>query len=221
MLRNLLLAAMLLLASSCALVRPPPVQSTLSDSRLAVTHILYGDHSCSAFHIGNGKFITAAHCFGEDLGGPMEEVRMIDARNFHYFPKVQKYSAAQDLVLLSVYEFNGPALELWDNNWDGEIPMGMEMVALGYPGYYDIEFQWEHGYVKDVVLFRGVEMVVSMDASHPGQSGGPAISTSNGKVLGMVDAGIEVITWRKPPMHTHVSLSVFVSAREIRVFLKA
>jgi hypothetical protein len=144
---------------------------------------------------------------------------MIDARNYHYFPKVEKYSLEKDLVLLSVYDFRGPALELWDNAWDGQIPMGMEMIALGYPGYYDIEFQWEHGYVKDVILFRGVEMVVSMDASHPGQSGGPAISSANGKVIGMVDAGIEVITWRKPPMHTHVSLSVFVSAREIRAFL--
>jgi len=183
--RNLLLAAILLFAGSCALLKPAPVQNTLQNARPAVTHILYGNRSCSAFHIGDGEFITAAHCFEKDL------------------------------VLLSVYGFKGPALHLWDGN----IPYGMELVVLGYPGYYDVNFLWEHGYVKDIVEFDGIEMILSEESSYAGESGGPVISTVDGRVIGMVDAGMELIEWLRIPMHSHISLSLFVSATEIRAFL--
>lgn len=219
LLRNLIAAFMLLIMNSCATFGPAAVQRTVLESRAAVTHILYGQLSCSAFHIGDGRFITAAHCFGEDLGGPVGEVRMIDEHNFQYFPKIAKYSQKMDLVLLVAPDFKGPALSLWDNVWDGELPLGMEMVSMGYPGYYDLSFQFEHGYIKDMIDFEGVEMVVSEESSYSGESGGPAISTANGKVIGMVDAGVEQIQWYRFPTHIHVSLSLFVSAREIRAFL--
>jgi len=213
--RNLLLAAILLFAGSCALLKPAPVQNTLQNARPAVTHILYGNRSCSAFHIGDGEFITAAHCFGKDLGYTMKEIRMIDYREFNYFPVVKAYDFEKDLVLLSVYGFKGPALHLWDGN----IPYGMELVVLGYPGYYDVNFLWEHGYVKDIVEFDGIEMILSEESSYAGESGGPVISTVDGRVIGMVDAGMELIEWLRMPMHSHISLSLFVSATEIRAFL--
>lgn len=215
LLRNLIAALMLLVVSSCTHFKPAPVQNTVQESRAAVTHILYGQRSCSAFHIGGGKFITAAHCFGEDLGGQIGEVRMIDERNFQYFPKVVKYSVEKDLVLLLSPDFKGRALELFD----GSVPLGMEVISMGYPGYYDLNFQFEHGYVKDVFEYEGVEMVVSEESAYSGESGGPAISTVNGKVIGMVDAGAELIQWYRFPTHLHVSLSLFVSAREIKAFL--
>jgi hypothetical protein len=149
----------------------------------------------------------------------MDEVRMVNERNFQYFPKVAKFNKAKDLVLLLAPDFKGPALSLWDGGWDGHIPRGMELVALGYPGYYGLDFIFEHGFIKDIVNFEGVEMVVSEEASYSGESGGPVLSTANGKVIGMVDAGIELINWRRFPMHEHVSISLFVSAMEIRAFL--
>lgn len=219
LIRNLLLSAALILSSSCALFKAQPVQETVTDSRPAVTHLMYEGASCSAFHIGNGLFITAAHCFGSDLDYEMKEIRMIDQYNFQYFPKVAKYNQEKDLVLLSAPDFKGPALQLWDSFFDGKITPGMEMVTFGFPGYYWLGFQFEPCYVKDVTTFQGVEVVVSEEGSYSGESGGPTVSAVNGKVIGMVDAGIERIQWYESTSHSHVSISLFVSANEIRAFL--
>ena len=62
-------------------------------------------------------------------------------------------------------------------------------------------------------------MILSEESSYAGESGGPVISTVDGRVIGMVDAGMELIEWLRIPMHSHISLSLFVSATEIRAFL--
>jgi hypothetical protein len=95
------------------------------------------------------------------------------------------------------------------------------MITLGHPGYANTRFSWEHSFVKEVIQFYGIEMVISEEAAYSGQSGGAALSVANGKVLGMVDAGMEIVAWQQPPVHTHVSISMFVSANEILAFLRS
>jgi hypothetical protein len=217
LIRAFLLAAALLLSGCAGLgLRSEPVQDTLTNSRESVALLLYGRGSCTAFHIGDGKFITAAHCFSGELGGPMKEIRLIDHRNFHYFPKVEKFDEDKDIVLLSTYGFKGPSLGL---RGYGSYPKGMEIVAMGHPGYYGRDFQWEQGFVKDTIMYGDTQMIVSEEASYSGESGGPVVSTASGEVVGMVVAGVEMIQWYDFPMHSHVSLSLFVSSNEIRNFL--
>lgn len=220
-LRLLLVTIILMTATACATIFMAPVHKAVHDSREAVALLSYKDRTCSAFHVGGGEFITAAHCFGKDLPATAGPIELLDSKGKKHWPALVRLDAKSDLALLHAASFNGKALALWDNFWDGGLQPGMELVSVGYPGYYDADLQFEQGYVKDVVLYDGTEMIVSEETAYSGESGGPVISTSNGKVIGVVHATVERIAWATFPKHTHVSLSLFISITEVRKFLSA
>jgi S1-C subfamily serine protease len=150
----------------------------------------------------------------------MKPIRLTDSNEDIYLADVVRFSVKKDLVLLSVPGFTGPSLEIWNPQWDGEPPIGMELIAMGYPAYYATEFSWEQGFLKDIATVKGIEMLVSEESSYSGESGGPVVSTANGKVMGIVEAGVEQIAWLAMLDHSHVSISLFISANEINSFLR-
>ena len=115
---------------------------------------------------------------------------LIDSKGREFTARVIKEDKAKDLLLLEA-PTNAPALDIWNDFWQGGLVPGTEIIALGYPGYYG-SYTWEHGYVKEIREMPAFgEVVVSKDISFPGLSGGAVIDIRRGKVVGMVVAVAE------------------------------
>ena len=164
-------------------------------------------HTCSAFAIAPGRILTAAHCKSTDIV-------LIDSKGREFTARVIKEDKAKDLLLLEA-PTNAPALDIWNDFWQGGLVPGTEIIALGYPGYYG-SYTWEHGYVKEIREMPAFgEVVVSKDISFPGLSGGAVIDIRRGKVVGMVVAVAEDVKYFNSYTHQHNSISILVSYYEL------
>lgn len=187
----------------------------LNETRPAVMHLQSGKSSCSAFAIEGNLIISAAHCLS-DADDKDKELVLTDHRNFRYYPKLLAVDFKRDLMLLQAPGYTGKVLELWE----GEIPVGTEIITEGYPGMNDLEFYWNRDLVRYVTNKGGVELVAAGDSIYFGASGGCAVDAKTGMVIGMNDMLSDRTTWMEFPFHKHGVQSYFISSNEIIKFVE-
>jgi hypothetical protein len=208
------LALILFLTSCVHTLCGSSLELTLLTIRPAIVRLDNVVGSCTAFHIGDGQFLSAAHC---DSGYP---ITLIDHHGKQHQATIVSISKEKDLLLLAAKSFEGPALDIWSDDWQGDLLPGERIVSVGFPGYYHMKYTFEHGYVKDIINYKdSVEYTTAKDMAYPGESGGPVISLRTGKVIGVVSALSERILFFNDRDHQHASISLFVSHHEIRKFL--
>ena len=191
--------------------------------------------SCTVFHIGNGRLLTAAHCFDPlylTLYTNKEEESFMDTyfnhqitdAHGHVYKKIKllKYNISHDMVLLQVEGFDGRALAIWNPSLDGTPEVGDRIISLGYPGYFARKFTFEIGLIKSISFMKtGLghdgPFILSKGTLFPGYSGGPTLSMENGKVIGLNHAGASIPVFGG---RDSVPLSLAISYTTIRKFLK-
>lgn len=220
MLKTILITFLAILTiSGC---RPVPdtntnVEDFIENSQRAMVHIFYGDKSCSGFHVGSDIIVTAAHCFSDLPSYATKNITMNSYSKNELYPEAISVDHDKDLAILYSADFPETALALWDTNTDGPVRLGSPVAALGYPGYYDMHFTFEIGYVKDIVIdHTGLLVIKGRNMIYPGESGGPLISLKNGKVIGVghtvYGLMLEGIT---KSAHKHYDIGIFVSTDEL------
>lgn len=190
--------------------------------------------SCTVFHIGNERLLTAAHCFEEiylflAVEGMMDDywkkhfnVTVIDSHGHEYKDiEIIKFNIENDLVFMKVNRFHGSSLQIWNPVIDGEPKVGSEIVALGYPGYFGRKFTYEQGLIKQIGRLEtglGADgpFIMSKSTLYPGYSGGPTLASSNGKVIGLNHAGANIPAFAG----VVISLSLAISYETINRFLE-
>jgi len=189
--------------------------------RLEVAHLVFvmpnDVSSCTAFHIGHGKFVTAAHC----IRNQREVTSMLfeDQNGTKFVPTLLNADFDRDLAILYVKNYDGKKLELWNTKHDGDIPLGMEIVGLGFPGYLWTSFSFETGYYKGQLVEDSIKYMLSKDLTYRGYSGGPIVSRKNGKVIGISHVIFDRITVFDDG-HQHAWISQAVSVSELEDMLQ-
>lgn len=147
----------------------------LGDALDAVWLVDVGDGHGTAFHIGEGEWITAAHVIGDSNtvvlrhGSDEIEASMVGVDH------------TTDVALLLAVADDVPTLDMAD------LPdVGEDVLAAGYPLYGESEPSVTRGVVSrfERDLFLG-ELVMTDTAVNPGNSGGPLLDLC-GAVVGMV-----------------------------------
>ncbi len=192
------------------------VESTISESRSSVAKLERGNAICSSFHIGEGYFLTAAHCFKD---GVATNYAVTDSAGGRHRVALIRRNIEKDMALFVAENWVGQSLQLWNPQLDGDLKLGSETLTLGFPGYYDTDFIFEWSRLQDKINLRGTRVLVVKEGAYKGQSGGPLLSVSTGKVIGLVRSGIETVMDLETGTHVHNSLGVFVSYEELRAFL--
>lgn len=195
-------------------------EQLIRHARQATVRLSVPGRSCSAFHVGNDVFVTAAHCL-HDQGTVF--LQALDGESYLATPVI----VDMHLDLATIHSdtpFVGGQLELWSPS-DGPMKRGAELVACGFPGYYELEFIFEVGWLKDFLTRDGVKMLVSSNLGYPGHSGGPVLSLQTGHVVGVNDLMSERISNLEgspggPALHQHNTLALLVAATEVQLVLE-
>jgi len=191
----------------------------LAQVRPAIVRMAYDGGVCTAFHVGNHRFITANHCLHSE--NPKAEIELEDQAGNTYRAIVITTFPDNDVAIMQAGGFYGPKLELWNDGNDGALKVGTKIMTIGYPGYNFTNFTFEVGYIKDLNFeVSNRRFITSRDNVFRGQSGGPTISVTNGKVIGMNDALIEMIDHLSPFAHQHGSISMYVPYDQLADALK-
>lgn len=170
--------------------------------------------SCTAFHIGDNIFLTAAHCIN---GQPLVFLDAEDGTEYLGVPIL--VDTKLDLAAVkSSTTFKGGTLQMWDPD-EGIPKRGAELLALGYPGYYDLQLTIETGILKDFVVKDGEQFIISSDLAYFGESGGPVLAVKTGHLIGINDAMVEQITDLGVDGHIHNTISLMIAAPELILFL--
>ena len=216
-----ILVAIIFTLSGCKDMPLNNVEDVIENSERSIVHIFYGDNSCSGFHIGNGVVITAAHCFSDLPGYATENITMDSYLEKYLQVEAIEINHDKDLAILNISNFVMPALLLWDPELDGRLRIGSSAIAMGFPGYYDMQFTFETGYVKDIVTdATGLTIIKGRDLVYPGESGGPLISLKNGKVIGVGHTVYSLMLMGiNKPAHKHYDIGTFVSVAELNSIL--
>jgi len=190
--------------------QPTQTELVVAHAKTAVVKLSIPGRVCTAFHIGNDIFITAAHCLdGERL------LFLEDNMGGSYLAVPVIIDEKTDLATLhSKKHFTGGTLELWGQS-DEKPHLGAEIISFGYPGYYGTGFIFEAGLIKGFATQDGVRLIVSNNLGYFGESGGPVVSVQSGKVVGVTDALSEQITRINSTTHLHNTISLIVAAPEL------
>lgn len=217
------LLGLVMLTSSCYLpYLKKDAETIVREKHEAVLHMVYAERSsCTAFHIGDGLFVSAAHCLAGYPAEPLGEILLTDEHNFKYNPKLVGYDSHRDLILLHLDRYSGEKLELWDSFWDGKMPLGMDLIGLGFPGYFGLDFTFDPGQLKGVVQDdSGLHYILSRELSMPGYSGGPILSMHNGKVVGITHVMVDQTHYFDEAHHVHAWISLAISVEELQNWLR-
>ena len=152
----------------------PPCE--LGDTLDSVWQIIAGDGHGTAFHIGGGEWITAAHVVGAETDMQLRH----GSRQLH--ATVVGIDHNTDVALMIADAPNVPALVMVETT----PAVGEDVLAAGYPLYGESEPSVTRGVVSRLErdMFLG-ELVLTDTAVNPGNSGGPLLDRC-GAVVGMV-----------------------------------
>lgn len=193
-------AALLLAATACAAIQTPSRIARTKESIALVTYTEKNDAGedetsyCTGFAVGIVWVITAAHCVSEK---PSTEIFVDGVAR-----KVVRKSGA--FALLEVPEGTYPVLQVRK----GQLEVGDPITAIGFLYGFPIS-----SLRRNVAQYCGKECkfaeephLITDSPIGGGMSGGPVID-SDGKVVGMVQAGTGI-------------LGIACTGDEIREFLK-
>ena len=172
------------LALGCSPLSAKSPEEIISKYKKAIVMVDMSDGHCTGFAVADEIIITAAHCFN----GPDPRATVIADDGSKFPANLLAINSKTDVAILFARGFGGVYFELWDEAIDGEIPQGLPIMSLGYPGYYQSRFTFEVSYVKSLILVGGEQQIMAKDLIYPGESGGPVVSLTNGKVIGLSSA---------------------------------
>lgn len=182
MLRTFLAAAIAVVFSVAPIVADPaPVEVKPLSSVVQIITKTGG--SCTGFHIGGGRIVTAGHCidgisgytiiFSDDTSVKGTLIMFSDARQ------------ADDMAIIKISNFANVDT---DTLYCREAPaVGSGIHITGYPGYYGLATVWglvagsSHSY--DGAWRDAIPVNVSVA---PGFSGAPVYDNETGKVVGIL-----------------------------------
>ena len=146
----------------------------LGDALDAVWILEADDGHGTAFHIGDGEWITAAHVVGD-----ADEVTLRNGADSEAAMVVGADYDTDVALLQSLVE--SQALE-----WSSDMAVGDTVIAAGYPLYGESSASVTRGVVsrRERDIFLG-ELLLTDTAVNPGNSGGPLL-TECGDVAGMI-----------------------------------
>ena len=166
----------------------PPASTTTvggcpSDSRpvtalQAVTQVFTSSGSGTAFHIGSGEWLTAAHVVEQD-----RTVRL-SSTTFDATATVVGLDVARDLALLRTSSAPTEALALIDVS---TLDSGITVWAIGYPPRVSGIASLSKGILSRIFVRNGFTSVQTDAAVNSGNSGGP-LTDGCGRVVGLVQA---------------------------------
>jgi S1-C subfamily serine protease len=210
-----LLLSFLVFLTACSAPKDP-VEERILETKDAVIRIINKDDSCSGFHIGQGFFISAAHCIVDP------DTIVIIFKEKPYNAKLIAISTDKDLVVLSSIilptklKLAAPQ-ELLN-------PIGKAVLTMGYPSYYFGAFSFEESRIFDYfATSRNQKVLIALAAAYSGQSGGPLISIETGRVLGVINSAserIKIMNDGQKITHVHKSIGMFISIAELKPILK-
>ena len=169
-----------LLFASCAHVEVGPFTPAAQVSRSAgaVFKLETKLASCTAFHIGNGVIISAAHCY-DSLSQLVEDKIYIVVKEKEE-AKILVKDVEKDILILQIKTIPKIALELEPNpfnNFEAD-----PIITIGFPVYFKPNMTFEVGH------FRGLMRVADrnfalIEGTAIGYSGGPIFNLRTGKVV--------------------------------------
>ena len=181
-------------------LRAPPSSgcsflSTMSDIQDSVFQIILkgvnGVELGTAFYIGDGDFLTAAHLVA---GRSTARLRNAVAD----FPAtVTATDPARDVALLRAVEPPSEALQLLNST---DVRPGQVVASVGYPLFEEYQASITGGLVSRLTVDRDFGLLIQTDAPiNRGNSGGPLVDQC-GRVVGMTvekwfEAGVDGVAW--------------------------
>ncbi len=134
------------------------------------------DGSGSAFHIGGGWFVTAAHVVVDSGEITLHGERDVEA-------ELAAYDTSIDLAFLYASDLSVPSLPLAEMS---ALEAFSELVVIGYPTGVTGDASPTIGRLSRLLEYPGGITFLQTDAaSNPGNSGGPVINEC-GEVVGVV-----------------------------------
>ena len=169
--------------------------STMTDIQDSVFQIILngpnGVELGTAFYIGDGYFLTAAHVVA---GRSTARLRNAVAD----FPAtVTAIDPGKDVALLRAVEPPSEALQLQNST---DVRPGQVVASVGYPLFEEYQASITGGLVSRLTVDRDVGLLIQTDAPiNRGNSGGPLVDQC-GRVVGMTvekwfEAGADGVAW--------------------------
>lgn len=145
--------------------------------------------TCTAVGIGHGIVASAHHCVEKYLESGLKELSLNTESGDKYKVMLYADKPDKDLVLLRVAELSSQdTVGIWDEKRDGALPEASQLIAMGFPGYFETQFTFEVGYFKGIMSVRGMECLISKDIGSPGYSG-PIFDVVSGKLVAIESGG--------------------------------
>ncbi len=152
----------------------------ISDISAATVLLMNSDFSrCSAFHVGNGVYVTAAHCMSEN---EERSIVMLEKGDFLQLGVELERDRWEDYAIVLSRPLAAAA-----RLSEEEPEVGGRLAAIGFPGFLGglMEVEDSRLIVKSNVKDLVPQVFVLTQDIHSGQSGGPTISLETGKVVGI------------------------------------
>ena len=145
----------------------------------AATTLVISDAFGTAFHIGDGYFVTAAH-----VVGPYEEV-LLESDTINTRARVLRVDAYADAALLQADMTRNRDFPQVEWHGDPEVRAGEVVGTVGYPADVVGEGSASRGVVSKLIAEGGLGFIQTDAPVNPGNSGG-ALFDSCGTVVGVV-----------------------------------
>ncbi|MCH8064045.1 MAG: trypsin-like peptidase domain-containing protein [Chloroflexi bacterium] len=151
----------------------------------------FGSGSGFIFDGENGLVLTNAHVVEEfhSVTVYVQNIGVLDRLGMS--ADVVGISAEADLAILRLV--GGGDYRQLDLEYSGEVLLGQEVVAIGYPlaALLGDEVTISRGVVSSSRLIEGIQYIQTDESINPGNSGGPLID-AKGNVLGITTAKVDL-----------------------------
>lgn len=175
-----------LLMVGCAHTAAAPAKTAadrFQESSAAVLKLQGAAITCTAFHIGNGILVSAAHC-----NDPLSRIAGVplvakDKFGLRQITEILATDVAKDLMILRVRI--APQAKLSMEDTIGNSLEADQVLTVGFPRYMQPDITFDVGFYKGFAQYKEKLVVIVSDATSIGYSGGPIINVRTGKVIGV------------------------------------